>query len=154
MHPNEATTCCPSGMTLKLVVFLTQIFLLLHCATGFIAPSTSSASRSGHSCSSGDSSKGNLAASPSNPMAAASSDLQLKASEACFGGKLLRYVHQSEATKTPMTFTVFLPPQASEGSPVPVCMIRSCYSVRVHACMHLVSEITIMKRRHDMIRPL
>eukprot|EP00904_Undaria_pinnatifida_P006313 jgi/Undpi1/2811/HiC_scaffold_14.g06188.m1 len=50
---------------------------------------------------------------------ASSPDLELKSENVCFGGRLLRYVHQSTATKTPMTFTVFLPPQASKA-PVPV----------------------------------
>lgn len=53
-----------------------------------------------------------------------SSDLELKSENACFGGRLLRYVHQSVATKTPMTFTVFLPGLATK-TPVPV-RVRRC----------------------------
>lgn len=34
-------------------------------------------------------------------------------------GRFLQYSHVSDATATPMRFTVFLPPQAEKG-PVPV----------------------------------
>lgn len=37
----------------------------------------------------------------------------------CFGGKQLRYRHQSAACRCPMTFSLFLPPQA-ESAPVPL----------------------------------
>jgi len=40
-------------------------------------------------------------------------------SHACFGGQQEVWRHQSQATGTPMTFGVFLPPQATEG-PLPV----------------------------------
>ncbi|CAN0005787.1 unnamed protein product [Ectocarpus sp. 13 AM-2016] len=49
----------------------------------------------------------------------AATDLEIKSETACFGGRLLKCVHQSKATKTPMTFTVFLPPSAA-SSAVPV----------------------------------
>ncbi|CAN0487083.1 unnamed protein product, partial [Scytosiphon promiscuus] len=48
-------------------------------------------------------------------------DLEVKSDTVCFGGRLLKCVHQSKATKTPMAFTVFLPPQAAASTtPVPV----------------------------------
>ncbi|CBJ28708.1 esterase [Ectocarpus siliculosus] len=49
----------------------------------------------------------------------AAADLEIKSETACFGGRLLKCVHQSKATKTQMTFTVFLPPAAA-SSAVPV----------------------------------
>lgn len=65
---------------------------------------------------------------PDNNMAATSSaDIELKSETACFGGRLLRYVHQSKSTKTPMTFSVFLPPNAAKIAPVPVRIaLRVC----------------------------
>lgn len=67
---------------------------------------------------------------PAFNMAASSAvwagDLELKSENACFGGRLLRFVHQSKATKTPMTFTVFLPPQTSSDTPVPVKFHPCC----------------------------
>ena len=39
-------------------------------------------------------------------------------SKRCFGGTQTRYQHQSEVTGTPMHFSVYLPPQASDG-PLP-----------------------------------
>lgn len=47
--------------------------------------------------------------------------LEIKSETVCFGGKLIRCTHLSESTKTPMVFTVFLPPSASaDAPPVPV----------------------------------
>lgn len=56
----------------------------------------------------------------------AAGDLEVKSETVCFGGRLLKCVHQSKATKTPMTFTVFLPPQAAASGPLPVS--RTCMS--------------------------
>eukprot|EP00903_Cladosiphon_okamuranus_P005797 g5744.t1 len=52
--------------------------------------------------------------------AAVAGDLEIKSETVCFGGRLLKCVHQSKATKTPMTFSVFLPPQAAASGPLPV----------------------------------
>lgn len=38
----------------------------------------------------------------------------------CHGGWHQRYTHQSQTTKTAMTFAIFMPPQASKTTPVPV----------------------------------
>ena len=38
----------------------------------------------------------------------------------CFGGIVRQLTHASTATRTPMNFTVFLPPGASASTPVPV----------------------------------
>ncbi len=38
----------------------------------------------------------------------------------CFGGRQLRYKHNSQANQCRMTFSIYLPPGASEASPVPV----------------------------------
>jgi len=40
-------------------------------------------------------------------------------SNACFGGSWQRYKHDSECTKTPMTFSVFVPPAATPEAPAP-----------------------------------
>lgn len=45
--------------------------------------------------------------------------MELLSSSKAFGGSQRVYRHQSEATACPMTFAIFLPPQAEEG-PVPV----------------------------------
>jgi S-formylglutathione hydrolase len=45
--------------------------------------------------------------------------LQVSAS-LCFGGQQLRYRHQSSSLNCDMHFSIFLPPGASENSPVPV----------------------------------
>lgn len=50
---------------------------------------------------------------------AAVPQLEKKADIKMFGGQVQKWTHASEATTTPMTFSVFLPPQASQG-PVPV----------------------------------
>ncbi|WP_421132442.1 S-formylglutathione hydrolase [Alteromonas sp. A079] len=46
--------------------------------------------------------------------------MELVSENRVFGGRHLRYTHQSEATKCAMTFAVFLPPFASKDKPVPV----------------------------------
>jgi len=46
--------------------------------------------------------------------------MELVSENRVFGGRHLRYTHQSEATKCAMTFAVFLPPFASKEKPVPV----------------------------------
>lgn len=38
----------------------------------------------------------------------------------CFGGRQLRYKHRSQTNRCEMTFSVYLPPNASGNSPVPV----------------------------------
>ena len=38
----------------------------------------------------------------------------------CFAGVVKQFRHASSATKTDMTFTIYLPPQALAGSRVPV----------------------------------
>ena len=40
-------------------------------------------------------------------------------SNACFGGSWQRYKHESQCTKTPMTFSVFVPPAATPEAPAP-----------------------------------
>ena len=40
-------------------------------------------------------------------------------SNACFGGSWLRFKHDSKCTKTPMTFSVFVPPAATPEAPAP-----------------------------------
>ncbi|KAH8053288.1 S-formylglutathione hydrolase [Aureococcus anophagefferens] len=40
-------------------------------------------------------------------------------SNACFGGSWQRYKHDSECTKTPMAFSVFVPPAATPEAPAP-----------------------------------
>ena len=122
-----------------------QLALLLHCVAAFtpaaLPAATAQASRPGlTSHSNCNNSRQKLAAKQSlfrsscrsrsvgtdTAMAAAgeasssSSDLELKSETSCFGGRLLRYVHQSVATKTPMTFSVFLPRTASRTPAVPV----------------------------------
>lgn len=110
-----------------------MVLLLLRCAAGFVPPNPSRASsaptvaRKGKSISSGENRRSSpllqgaesiIMASSSGDTAAAA-DLEIKSETACFGGRLLKCVHQSKATKTPMTFTVFLPPAAaSSGVPV------------------------------------
>lgn len=123
-----------------------QLTLLLHCVAAFAPTSlptaTAQASRpasTSHSNCNNNSGRQKPAANQSffrsswqapavdtdTAMAAAagassgSPDLELKSENTCFGGRLLRYVHQSTATKTPMTFSVFLPRLASK-TPVPV----------------------------------
>lgn len=50
-----------------------------------------------------------------------SASLEKKAESRMFGGHVQKWTHASNSTKTPMTFTVFLPPQALEaGARVPV----------------------------------
>ena len=38
--------------------------------------------------------------------------MEVRSTHACFGGRIGFYVHDSEATRTPMRFAVYLPPQA------------------------------------------
>ena len=45
--------------------------------------------------------------------------LEKKSEAKMFGGRVQKYTHASEATKTQMTFSVFLPPQAEGGAKVP-----------------------------------
>lgn len=52
-------------------------------------------------------------------MSESSSAPELVSSNKCFDGWLKRYKHQSTSTKTDMTFAIYLPPQAQNGS-VPV----------------------------------
>ena len=40
-------------------------------------------------------------------------------SNACFGGVWQRFTHDSKATKTPMTYSVFVPPGATAAAPAP-----------------------------------
>ena len=42
--------------------------------------------------------------------------LEKKSEAKMFGGRIQKYTHASEATKTQMTFSVFLPPQAEGGA--------------------------------------
>lgn len=112
-------------MCMRLVV--AALFLLLHCVTGFVAQGpnaprnpqvpTAHAGRK----SSSPLRAGNMASTAG----AAAGDLEVKSEIACFGGRLLKCVHQSKATKTPMTFTVFLPPQAAASGPLPVSTLYS-----------------------------
>jgi len=37
-----------------------------------------------------------------------------------FGGVVKQLTHESKSTKTPMNFSVFMPPQAAAGAKVPV----------------------------------
>ncbi|MCP5080266.1 MAG: S-formylglutathione hydrolase [Alphaproteobacteria bacterium] len=46
-------------------------------------------------------------------------DLAQTDAHICFGGEQLQFIHQSAACKCPMTFSIFLPPQAKAGK-VPV----------------------------------
>ena len=46
--------------------------------------------------------------------------MELVSENRVFGGRHLRYTHQSEVTNCAMTFAVFLPPFASKEKPVPV----------------------------------
>lgn len=113
------------------------VLLLLHCAAGFTSRAPAVVRR-GSIISSSDnrrpSSSPSQAGAESSIMAsstggAAAADLEIKSETACFGGRLLKCVHQSKATKTPMTFTVFLPPAAA-SSAVPVC-IYTVYTQQV-----------------------
>lgn len=45
--------------------------------------------------------------------------LQLVSQAKAYGGVLKRFSHESAATKTPMRFSVFLPPSASDAHRVP-----------------------------------
>lgn len=47
-------------------------------------------------------------------------DVEVKSETRCFEGRLLSCVHQSVSTSTPMMFSIFLPPEATSGAPVPV----------------------------------
>jgi len=52
---------------------------------------------------------------------AASAKVEMKSENKAFGGRVQKWTHASEYTKTPMTFSVFLPPQvASSAQPAPV----------------------------------
>lgn len=51
---------------------------------------------------------------------AASPQLEKKADIKAFGGQVQKWTHASDATKTPMTFSIFLPPAAEGGAKVPV----------------------------------
>ena len=114
---------------MNLVILVAQLVLLVHSVQGFIAPTRSPevklvAFPTGENSS--QPGQAQLATSSTFNMAASDtavvwgSELELKSENACFGGRLLRFVHQSWATKTSMTFTVFLPPKASTDAPVPV----------------------------------
>eukprot|EP00929_Paragymnodinium_shiwhaense_P033199 TRINITY_DN18276_c0_g2_i1.p1 TRINITY_DN18276_c0_g2~~TRINITY_DN18276_c0_g2_i1.p1 ORF type:complete len:311 (+),score=57.30 TRINITY_DN18276_c0_g2_i1:90-1022(+) len=50
----------------------------------------------------------------------ASAALERKAQNKMFGGMVQKFTHESSTTHTPMTFSVFLPPQAVDGKKVPV----------------------------------
>ena len=45
--------------------------------------------------------------------------LELKSTNKAFGGEVRKYSHDSTSTKTPMTFSVYLPPAALLGLEVP-----------------------------------
>lgn len=52
--------------------------------------------------------------------------MEIKSTVVMFGGKVQKCTHESEATKTPMVFSIFLPPQAAvEGATVPVLFFLS-----------------------------
>ena len=55
-------------------------------------------------------------------MAASVADTTMKkvSETKCFSGLVVKYQHDSTSTKTPMTFTVYLPPAALAGTKVPV----------------------------------
>lgn len=61
-----------------------------------------------------------LGAGNMNPMSPDKTKVEVKSETKCFDGKLIRCTHHSESTKTPMTFTVFLPPTATSDAPAPV----------------------------------
>lgn len=48
-----------------------------------------------------------------------STDIELLSEHGCFGGVQLFYRHQSTEIGLPMRFSVFIPPQATEGKPCP-----------------------------------
>lgn len=58
--------------------------------------------------------------SMASAISTSSTDVEIKSETMCFGGRLLRCIHQSKSTKTPMIFSVFLPPGASGDAPAPV----------------------------------
>eukprot|EP00403_Amphidinium_massartii_P028709 CAMPEP_0178395740 /NCGR_PEP_ID=MMETSP0689_2-20121128/13374_1 /TAXON_ID=160604 /ORGANISM="Amphidinium massartii, Strain CS-259" /LENGTH=303 /DNA_ID=CAMNT_0020016403 /DNA_START=80 /DNA_END=988 /DNA_ORIENTATION=- len=49
----------------------------------------------------------------------ASTGLEKKGENKMFGGYMQKWTHPSTSTKTPMTFSIFLPPQAADGSRLP-----------------------------------
>ena len=53
-------------------------------------------------------------------MAASVADTTMKkvSETKCFSGLVVKYQHDSTSTKTPMTFTVYLPPAALAGTKV------------------------------------
>merc|ERR1711862_157450 len=53
-------------------------------------------------------------------MASSPAELEKKGQNKMFGGLVQKFPHQSSATSTPMTFSVFLPPQALAGEKVPI----------------------------------
>ncbi len=42
--------------------------------------------------------------------------IEIKSTVKCFGGKLIRFTHQSDQTQTPMTCAVYLPSLPHEAS--------------------------------------
>lgn len=53
-------------------------------------------------------------------MASAATGLEKKGENKMFGGLVQKWTHQSTATSTPMTFSVYLPPQAAAGEKLPL----------------------------------
>ena len=47
-------------------------------------------------------------------------DLEKLADSLCFGGRQQRWRHRSETLGCEMSFSVYLPPQAASGAPLPV----------------------------------